>query len=151
MRGTCIRPTRPRDGSAGQRITLSPKSILQPGEGCQAKTGMTGLKGRGVRGKRLANQSTTMHSDATSAQLENGEQEHGGHEWGSRQQRPTCTRPNATYACRHSYATHPYRASGNDLEVVQEQLGHASIKTTTIYAKVTKEDKARAADALAKV
>jgi site-specific recombinase XerD len=43
-----------------------------------------------------------------------------------------------------------YRASGNDLEVVQEQLGHASIKTTTIYAKVTKEDKARAAEALAK-
>jgi site-specific recombinase XerD len=36
------------------------------------------------------------------------------------------------------------------VEVVQEQLGHASIKTTTIYAKVTKEDKARAADALAK-
>jgi hypothetical protein len=36
------------------------------------------------------------------------------------------------------------------LEVVQEQLEHASIKTTTIYAKVTKEDKARAADALAK-
>jgi len=91
-----------------------------------------------------------MHSDATPAQLENGEREHGGHEWGSRQQRPTCTRPNATYACRHSYATHPYRASGNDLEVVQEQLGHASIKTTTIYAKVTKEDKARAADALAR-
>ena len=56
----------------------------------------------------------------------------------------------ATHSCRHSYATHMYRASGNDLEVVQEQLGHASIKTTTIYAKVTKEDKARAADALAK-
>ncbi len=46
--------------------------------------------------------------------------------------------------------THLYRACGGDLEVVQEQLGHASIKTTTIYAKVTKEDKARAADALAK-
>jgi site-specific recombinase XerD len=56
----------------------------------------------------------------------------------------------ATHTCRHSYATHLYRASGADLEVVQEQLGHASIKTTTIYAKVTKEDKARAADALAK-
>ncbi len=52
--------------------------------------------------------------------------------------------------CRHTHATHRYRASGTGLEVVQEQLGHASIKTTTIYAKVTKEDKARAADALAK-
>ncbi len=40
---------------------------------------------------------------------------------------------------------------GGDLEVVQEQLGHASIKTTTIYAKVTKKAKARAAGALAKV
>lgn len=39
--------------------------------------------------------------------------------------------------------------SGHDLEVVQEQIGHASIKTTTIYAGVTKKDKARAADALA--
>jgi site-specific recombinase XerD len=56
----------------------------------------------------------------------------------------------ATHSCRHTYATHLYRASGADVEIVQEQLGHASIKTTTIYAKVTKEDKARAADALTK-
>ncbi len=49
-----------------------------------------------------------------------------------------------------SYATHLYRVSGHDLEVVQERLGHASIKTTTIYARVTKEDKLRAANALAK-
>ncbi len=56
----------------------------------------------------------------------------------------------ATHSCRHTYATHLYRASGADLEVVQEQLGHASVKTTMIYAKVTKEDKARAADALTK-
>ncbi len=41
-------------------------------------------------------------------------------------------------------------ACGDDLEVVREQLGHASIKTTTIHAKGTKEGKARAADALAK-
>jgi integrase/recombinase XerD len=54
----------------------------------------------------------------------------------------------ATHSCRHTYATHLYRASGGDLEVVQEQLGHANIKTTTIYAKVTKEDKLRAANAL---
>jgi len=56
----------------------------------------------------------------------------------------------ATHSCRYTYATHLYRASGNDLEVVQEQLGQASIKTTTIYAKVTKEDKLKAANALAK-
>jgi site-specific recombinase XerD len=56
----------------------------------------------------------------------------------------------ATHSCRHSSVTQLYRASGRDLEVVQEQLGHASIKTTTIFAEMTKEDKARAADALAK-
>ncbi len=56
----------------------------------------------------------------------------------------------ATHSCRHTYATHLYRACGGDLEVGQEQLGHASIKTTTVYAKVTKEDKTRAADALGK-
>jgi site-specific recombinase XerD len=48
------------------------------------------------------------------------------------------------------YATHLYRVSGHDLEIVQEQLGHANIKTTTIYAKVTKEDKLRAANSLAR-
>ena len=56
----------------------------------------------------------------------------------------------ATHSCRHTYATHLYRASGGDIEVVQEQLGHANVKTTTIYAKVTKEDKLKAANALAK-
>ena len=30
----------------------------------------------------------------------------------------------------------PDRVSGHDLEVVQGQLGQASIKTTTIYARV---------------
>lgn len=55
----------------------------------------------------------------------------------------------ATHSCRHTYATHLYRPSGGDLEVVQEQLGHANVKTTTIYAKVTKEDKLKAANALA--
>jgi integrase/recombinase XerD len=56
----------------------------------------------------------------------------------------------ATHSCRHTYATHLYRVSGADLEIVQEQLGHANIKTTTIYARVTKEDKLQAANALAK-
>ncbi len=55
-----------------------------------------------------------------------------------------------THACPHTDTIRLYLASGADLEIVYEQLAHASIKTTTIYAKVTKEDKARAADALAK-
>ncbi len=48
----------------------------------------------------------------------------------------------ATHSCRHTYATHLYRACGGDLEVVQEQLGHASIKRTAIYASVIKEEEA---------
>jgi integrase len=56
----------------------------------------------------------------------------------------------ATHTCGHTFATHLYRPSGADLEIVQEQLRHVSVKTTTIYAKVTKEDKLRAADALTK-
>jgi integrase len=47
-------------------------------------------------------------------------------------------------------ATHLSRTRGADLEVVQEQRGHASIKTTPIHAKVTKQDKLHAANALAK-
>ncbi len=46
--------------------------------------------------------------------------------------------------------TYLCRSRGADLEVVQDQRGHASLRTTTISAKVTKEDKARAAEALAK-
>jgi integrase/recombinase XerD len=56
----------------------------------------------------------------------------------------------ATHSCRHTYATNLYRVSGHNLEVVQEQLGDAKVKTTSIYAKVTKEDKLKAANALVK-
>jgi integrase len=52
----------------------------------------------------------------------------------------------ATHSCRHTYATHLYRASAE----TQEALGHANIKTTTVYAKITKEDKLKAANALGK-
>jgi integrase len=53
----------------------------------------------------------------------------------------------ATHTCHHTFATNLYRASGAD----REHLGHAFVKTTTIYAKVTKEEKLRAANALAKI
>jgi hypothetical protein len=51
---------------------------------------------------------------------------------------------------RHAFTTDLNQASGADLEIVLEQLAQASIKAATICAKVTKGDKARAADALAK-
>ena len=57
----------------------------------------------------------------------------------------------ATHSCRHTYATNLYRVSGHDLKVVQDQFGHANVKTTTIYARVTKEDKLKAANALSRM
>jgi site-specific recombinase XerD len=40
------------------------------------------------------------------------------------------------HACRHTYASVLYRASGYNLRLVQKQLGHSSIVTTQIYADV---------------
>lgn len=49
---------------------------------------------------------------------------------------------------RHTFATHLYRASGNNLRLVQRQLGHASVRTTEIYAHVLDEETERAVNRL---
>ena len=38
------------------------------------------------------------------------------------------------HSLRHTYASFLYKASKGNLRLVQRQLGHASIKTTEIYA-----------------
>lgn len=43
------------------------------------------------------------------------------------------------HACRHSYGTYLYQKTKN-LRLVQKQLGHSSITTTTVYADVTMEE-----------
>lgn len=49
------------------------------------------------------------------------------------------------HTLRHRYATAAYAASGGDLRVVQELLGHVSPATTAIYTKITDESVRRAA------
>jgi hypothetical protein len=46
----------------------------------------------------------------------------------------------ATISSCCTYASDLCRLCWGNLEVVQDQLGHASVKTTTIYAKVSDRD-----------
>jgi site-specific recombinase XerD len=44
------------------------------------------------------------------------------------------------HSLRHTYGSHLYKASNHNLRLVQEQLGHSSIRTTQIYASLMDED-----------
>ena len=44
------------------------------------------------------------------------------------------------HTLRHTYATNLYKASGYNLRLVQKQLGHSSITTTTVYSDVLSKD-----------
>jgi len=44
------------------------------------------------------------------------------------------------HTLRHTYATNLYKASGYNLRMVQKQLGHSSIITTTVYSDVLNKD-----------
>jgi integrase/recombinase XerC len=52
------------------------------------------------------------------------------------------------HGLRHTFATKLLRSSGGNLRLVQRACRHRSVQTTTIYAHVTNEDVARAADNL---
>ncbi len=52
------------------------------------------------------------------------------------------------HSCRHTYASMLYRASKFNLRLVQKQLGHASIRTTQIYADVLSADALEAVNGL---
>ncbi|MBT5995824.1 MAG: tyrosine-type recombinase/integrase [Candidatus Marinimicrobia bacterium] len=44
------------------------------------------------------------------------------------------------HTLRHTYATNLYKASGYNVRMVQKQLGHSSITTTTVYCDVLNQD-----------
>ncbi|TFB12659.1 site-specific integrase [Candidatus Marinimicrobia bacterium MT.SAG.4] len=56
----------------------------------------------------------------------------------------------SVHSLRHTYATLLYRSSGNNLRLVQQQLGHSSVQTTTVYANVMSEDVAKAVNGIIK-
>jgi site-specific recombinase XerD len=51
------------------------------------------------------------------------------------------------HACRHSYGTILYRKTKN-LRLLQKQMGHSSITTTTVYADVSAEEAIEAVNGL---
>lgn len=52
------------------------------------------------------------------------------------------------HSCRHTYASMLYKASRYNLRLVQKQLGHASIRTTQVYADVLSADALEAVNGL---
>ena len=43
------------------------------------------------------------------------------------------------HSLRHTHATRLYKASGNNLRMIQKQLGHSNIQTTTVYSDILNE------------
>jgi len=56
----------------------------------------------------------------------------------------------SVHSLRHTYATLLYKSSGNNLRLVQQQLGHSSVQTTTVYANVMNEDVEKAVNGIIK-
>jgi len=52
------------------------------------------------------------------------------------------------HSLRHTYGSFLYKSSGHNLRMVQEQLGHSSIRTTQVYASLMNEDVKKAVDTI---
>jgi len=54
------------------------------------------------------------------------------------------------HCLRHTYGSHLYLASSHNLRLVQEQLGHSSVRVTEVYANLMNSDVKRAIEKLYK-
>ena len=54
------------------------------------------------------------------------------------------------HSLRHTYGSHLYLASNHNLRLVQEQLGHSSVRVTEVYANLINSDVKRAIEKLYK-
>ncbi len=52
------------------------------------------------------------------------------------------------HSLRHTYGTYLLKASNYNLRLVQEQLGHSSVRTTQVYASLVNEDVKKAVEKL---
>jgi len=52
------------------------------------------------------------------------------------------------HSLRHTFATRLYRASGYNLRLVQKELGHSNIQTTTVYSDVSNDEVEKALERL---
>lgn len=50
------------------------------------------------------------------------------------------------HCLRHTYGSFLYKSSNHNLRLVQEQLGHSSIRTTQVYASLMNEEVKEAVD-----
>jgi len=55
-------------------------------------------------------------------------------------QSPSFTQLFDSLAETYTYATQLYKASGHNLRMVQEQLVHSNIQTTTVYSDIMDDD-----------
>lgn len=61
------------------------------------------------------------------------------------------TKPLTHHVARHTNATTIYLANGASLELVSKQLGHTSLRSTQIYAKITNDMLSKTADKIDKL
>jgi site-specific recombinase XerD len=134
----------PEGGSVLVRQGKGNKSRLVKFGRSMARTLERYLEWKAKRGERTEAQSPLLLSSHTSRTLTSRALQ----KMFTRLARQLAIEGHSFHTLRHTYATHLHRASGNNLRLVQKQLGHASIRTTQVYAGVFDEETERAVNNL---